>query len=129
MGPTRTRLATSHDSVPSAQTGTKIAVAVSCQRKGNETKEKKRKSALRLLKVVLPEACLLSVGLAGIRRAGGSGGGATRINGGRSSDLLFLLLQRRCEKLSIEGEKLQGLCKHLLRLLLGRWPHNCTAAF
>lgn len=47
MGPTGTRLATSHDSVPSAQTATKIVVAVSCQGKGNETK-KKRKSSSQL---------------------------------------------------------------------------------
>jgi hypothetical protein len=78
--------------------------------KWKKRKEKKIKySALRLLKVVLPEPCLLSVGLAGIRRAGGSGGGATRIDGGRSSDLLFLLLQRTSVKLSSEEEKLQGL--------------------
>jgi hypothetical protein len=71
---------------------------------------------------------LLAVGLADIRRAGGRRGGATRIDGGRSSDLLFLLLQRSSEKLSSEEEKLQRLCKHLLRHLLGRWPHNCTPA-
>jgi hypothetical protein len=71
---------------------------------------------------------LLSVGLAGMRRAGGGRGGATRIDGGRSSDLLFLLLQRSSVKLSSDEEKLQGLCEHLLRLLLGRWQHNCTPA-
>jgi hypothetical protein len=98
--------------------------------KEREMKEKKIKySALRLLKVVLPEACSLSVGLAGIRRAGGSGGRAKRIDGGPSSDLLFLLLlQSTSVKLSSEEEKLQGLCKHPLRVFLGRWPHNCTPA-